>query len=419
MATDNCPRIGTVTLVPNSKSPVNCSNRTFTLNWSVTDACNNSTSTTQTITINTTALSLAVDTKEPLCQSGRGGKVTLNLTGGCGPYTYKYSCGNGSVNLASNVLTGAASGTYTFTVTDALGCTATTTATLSCTYPTVCTYSQGAFGQPGGMINGISTYEQLKALLNMNPLMVGSGSKSLTLTTAECVDYVLPSSGTSAALSLSTSFTCPQLPALTNKSVYKNTLLGQCIALSLSVRLNPALGDLTLGQMCGITIPSGFTSNTTVNKLLEYLNAALGGSKEYNLGTLTNLAGSIISAYDGCRNPCITAPVCQNVQPLMSQGGNTHTQFGGVKVLNKIADFKVFPVPSDGVVNLDMEDYRDDNIEIKIFNTMSQMVYTQKIQELQQGIVSIDLSHLANGAYIISVKAESRAALSKVMIINK
>ena len=206
---------------------------------------------------------------------------------------------------------------------------------------------------------------------------------------------------------------------MTNKSVYKNTLLGQCIALSLSIRLNSALGDLTLGEICGITIPSGFSSATTVNKLLEYLNAGLGGSKTYNLGTLTNIAGSIIAAYDGCRNPCITTPACPTVAPIVNRGGNLERPLGGVKTINKIADFKVFPVPSDGVVNLDMQEYRDDNIEIKIFNTMSQLVYTQKIQELQQGIVSINLSDLANGAYIISVKAESQATLSKVMIINK
>ena len=410
-ATDMCLGAVEIKYVSNSKANL-CVNKTFTINWLATDACGKTTTATQTIMINGDLLGA---TAAASCPVGAGGKIIITATGGCAPYTYKYSCGNGSVNLASNMLTGAASGTYTFTVTDALGCTATTTATLDCKYPDVCTYSQGAFGQPGGMINGITTYEQLKALLYMNPLMVGSGSKSLTLTTAECVDYVLPSSGTSAALS--TSFTCPQLPALTNKSVYKNTLLGQCIALSLSVRLNPTLGDLTLGEICGITIPSGFSTTTTVNKLLDYLNAGLGGSKDYNLGTLTNLAGSIITAYDGCRNPCITT-FCSAPPPLANTGASKNPK-QETKIVNKVADFKVFPVPSDGVVNLDMEDYRDDNIEIKIFNTMSQLIYTQKIQELQQGIVSINLSHLANGAYIISVKAESKTALSKVMIINK
>ena len=149
-------------------------------------------------------MSLAVDTKEPLCQVGRGGKVTLNVIGGCGPYTYKYSCGNGSVNITSNVLTGAANGNYTFTVTDALGCKASTTATLNCSYPPVCTYSQGAFGQPGGMIHGKTTCDQLTALL-ATPLIVGTVStgKSLSLATAECVDYVLPSSRTASALNSS------------------------------------------------------------------------------------------------------------------------------------------------------------------------------------------------------------------------
>ena len=402
--------------------------------FDIRDACNKIV--TGTYTNTGTSPKPTITPKAPSCPVGKGGEVSFEVSGGCSPI-YEIRCSNGS-KVTSSVSTiggkiivtaiGLANGAYSLVATDANGCSITSSAvTLNCLYPKACTYSQGAFGQPGGMINGISTYEQLKALLNMNPLLIGSGSKSLTLTTAECVDNVLPSSGTSAALS--GIFTCPPFPASNSNSVYKNTLLGQCIALSLSVRLpNNELSGLKLSEICGITIPTGIkgiSSSTTVSDLIApttgILNQALSGSKDYskNLGTLTKLAGDIIVAYDGCRNPCITAPACATPAPIVNQSNNLERPTGGAKTINKIADFKVFPVPSDGVVNLDMEDYRDDNIEIKIFNTMSQLVYTQKIQELQQGIVSINLSDLGNGAYIISVKAESKATLSKVMIINK
>ena len=60
------------------------------------------------------------------CYAGNDGTVTLNVTGGTLPYTFNWSNGATTQNI-SNL----ASGTYTVTVTDANGCFASTTATVS------------------------------------------------------------------------------------------------------------------------------------------------------------------------------------------------------------------------------------------------------------------------------------------------
>ncbi|MEM6963465.1 MAG: HYR domain-containing protein [Bacteroidota bacterium] len=64
-----------------------------------------------------------IDTTNALCNGSLDGTATVNATGGTTPYTYLWS--SGSTNATA---TGLALGTYTATVTDAEGCTATTTA---------------------------------------------------------------------------------------------------------------------------------------------------------------------------------------------------------------------------------------------------------------------------------------------------
>ncbi len=111
----------------------------------VTDA--NGCSSTETVTISSTSgPSIKVSTTDASCGQNNG-YAEATVTGGTSPYTYSWSNG-ASTSSATNL----AAGSYTVTVTDANGCTATATANISNTSgPTVsvkvtddyCTQSKG------------------------------------------------------------------------------------------------------------------------------------------------------------------------------------------------------------------------------------------------------------------------------------
>ncbi len=73
------------------------------------------------ITVAATALSAQVTTTDAAC-NGTGGTATATASGGVGPYSYLWNTGD-----TAAVITDLAPGTYTVTVTDASGCTATAT----------------------------------------------------------------------------------------------------------------------------------------------------------------------------------------------------------------------------------------------------------------------------------------------------
>ena len=117
----------------------------------VTDANGCTAQTSVTITQPQAGLALTTTQVNVLCFGNSTGSVNLTVTGGTAPYTYLWS-NNGTAEDP----TGMSSGAYTVTVTDANGCTATTTVTITQPSTLTSSYTQvnvGCFGNSTGSID--------------------------------------------------------------------------------------------------------------------------------------------------------------------------------------------------------------------------------------------------------------------------
>ena len=124
-----------------------------------------------------------------------------------------------------------------------------------------CSFTQGFWGNPGGYWNGISTPDLMTSLLmapdgSANPLTVGVlGMRSMTIgpEDVDCVVLRLPAGGRASALwkgalddvELDDNCDAGQV-RVRNNGRWRNVLLGQTVALSLNVRLDPGLADVEL-----------------------------------------------------------------------------------------------------------------------------------------------------------------------------
>jgi gliding motility-associated-like protein len=109
--------------VSTGPSVSNAAPGTYTL--LVTDANGCTATATTTITQPASAVSLVLSVTDITCNNANNGAITTQVSGGSGSYTYAWT---GSAAVTPN-LSGLSAGTYTVTVTDANGCTATASGT--------------------------------------------------------------------------------------------------------------------------------------------------------------------------------------------------------------------------------------------------------------------------------------------------
>ncbi len=161
-ATDNCDAHPVITYSDSTAAPGTCSNTyVFTRTWKATDACGNSSTCAQLISIgNCPPLSLA-------CVGGSGQvgvaySSSLVADNGSAPYKFSILSGSLPAGLTLNTNTGVISGipttngTFSFTakVTDSLGATAVSTCTSGCS-ATPLTWN---FNLPTGTLGNSQTY---------------------------------------------------------------------------------------------------------------------------------------------------------------------------------------------------------------------------------------------------------------------
>lgn len=170
------------------EDPTNLAAGIYTVTVTDANGCNSQTS--ATITQPQVGLTASTTQIDVLCFGNNTGSVNLTVTGGTSPYTYLWS-NNTTAEDPNNL----AAGTYTVTVTDLNGCTATTTVTITQPQaPLALSTTQvnvGCFGNSTGSVNltvtgGTSPYTYLWSNNGTveDPTGMSAGSYTVTVTDA-------------------------------------------------------------------------------------------------------------------------------------------------------------------------------------------------------------------------------------------
>ena len=250
----------------------------YTRTWTFSDCAGNTSSTSQTLTVEADPISCDItgfDPEDaPWCHS-EGNELEVIATGGCEPYSYSWSLNLGS---SYEITDGQYSSTVTYTagdvgdtatfsvqITDANGCTGSCEIRVWCKGGAYCGYTQGFYGNEGGSdCEGNTTAQVIDMAIAAvgSPVVVGGGANRLEVATGEasCVILRLPGGGPSAAITSGPNFICGPITGIQVDPVdhrIENTLVAQALTLTLNSGLTP--------QFLNIDIPVGVDGIATAD----------------------------------------------------------------------------------------------------------------------------------------------------------
>ena len=94
---------------------------------------------------------------------------------------------------------------------------------------------------------------------------------------------------------------------------------------------------------------------------------------------------------------------------------NLTATFGIKSIVAGKQEFSVYPNPVENVLNLDLKLEESDNVSVTIMNSLGETVKTKSFGKVSTGssVLTLDLSDLASGAYVISVSTSKGLASNK------
>lgn len=365
-----------------------------------------------------TAIAVIVNARPTVaCSAGASpSTVSAVANGGLAPYTYSWSPSAGS----SASLTVPASGTYTVVVTDARGCTASCSTTITLPTGTSCagirTETQSTWG---AIASGSNPAAYLTSNFNAafpapNFLTIGCGTRKLVLTSAAAVTAFLPSSGTLFRLPTGTL----QNPATS----YGNSMAGELVALKLSVRFDELFPTFSSAgvSLKNMLIASGTFTGWTVQQLIDAADAKIGSCGGVYTRPALNIA--ITAVNQGYAGGTISSGylVCPSALGMALQNDPIEGNASSPMVMDELLSVEVFPNPAHTDATLVIKGNSAELPTVVEIYSLSGVLVEQR----PLGILTTEVQHRIHwnvenygaGLYLYRVVSGDRIATGKIMV---
>ncbi|AUC80246.1 hypothetical protein CW736_13060 [Nonlabens sp. MB-3u-79] len=366
---------------------------------------------------------------------------------GIGGFTYSWSIDqtgidNGwSVNEGGdaetmNFIAGTGPAAFTATVTDANGCSTICSINLDSLVVDgeFCTFTQGYYGNAGGIQFGMTTLDIIQAALSKDidgdgiadPLVVGVPGRSISfdLAAAQCIIDRLPGNGRPVALPdnlgnhVVDAATCSvgSIP-LGSGSRIKNNFLTQTITLMLNTRYDPTLLFLKLGDIDCVSFPNALFrklgANATIYDLIICANEVLGGEDGCGLkpGQLTDVIGQINDRFDECQSIGSGCPIASRNEVLADK-----------EEAFKPIEMSAYPVPFNTELNLSINISYASKVKVELFDLQGRLIISVNDKAVVSGnnVVQLrfDDRRLPEGLFMVKVSTNKEVLMKKVFSKN-
>jgi len=384
----------------------------------VTDANGCTASQTVTITQPNVLVSTITSQTNVSCFAGTNGAASILVSGGTTAYSYNWTPGN-PIGDGTASVTNLSAGSYSCTVTDANGCIASQTVTITQPTALAATLSSqtnvscfaGTNGAASILVSGGTTAYSYNWTPG-NP--AGDGTANVTGLTAGTWTCTITDAN---ACTASQSVTITQAAAINNAQNI-SICAGQTLVIGTNSYATSGIYTDVLAAINGCD--STVTTNLTVNPLIDLTTTTSGNSITANTSPADyqwidcNNGNSILV---GAISQVYTSTANGNYAVIISQNGCSDTSAcvtittTGIVLKPNNEDIQIFPNPTASTITLKGLS-ADGNIII--MNALGQTIFSTTVNQKDIEKI-IDLSDLKNGMYYILIENKDKSISRKII----
>jgi hypothetical protein len=376
------------------------------------------------------------------CNGGTDGSATANATGGTSPYVYNWS--NGTIGANAS---GLAAGTHTVSVSDANGCMTMTTVTITepialsfslSSDTTTCSGDVDGMAFVTGVTGGTSPYSYAWSTGASGDTLSGVGAGTYTATVTDAngctsvesvvildrvpldlllvVNDAICEQGNDGSIEASVSggnggysyawSTGANTATVTNLAdggTYTVTITdaaGCTITGTEQVSFLNFLPVVDLGNDTAFGIPSLVTLNTGATGFHSWSTGATSDNLVFELLSDTTI-WVVVETQAGC-----TASDTITIQGLL-----------GVEGVGNAYTVKLFPNPTNGNLNIQMDDIRAEEVVIQVVDFAGKLVYNREWNRPnEQFMQTIDMSANSQGVYFVNIFIDGHRHTERVTV---
>ncbi len=162
-----------------------------------------------------------------------------------------------------------------------------------------------------------------------------------------------------------------------------------------------------------LSIPAVFQNDGIVNVVNDWLNTdTIKGSGRFCIGNNSSNKGVMIGTFDFCDQT--GGDVDLNLGTIASTVTNCLFPCNvGITNNENEVFVSLFPNPTNGIIHIDIVNELNNNMDVRIYNAMGQIIMTQSIQN---GITELDLSFFTKGLYFLQLHFEGKTRTQKLVV---
>lgn len=413
-----------------------------------TDA-NGCTSTMTTETVGgASGPSLTTTVSDETCMDANG-QIIVNATGGSTPYSY--SNDGGSTYQSSSVFSGLSAGTYAIIVEDNNGCTATTNSTVTnsggftlivnpSAGQTICAGNSANISASGAGTGATYSWDQ----------GLGTGSSHTVSPTVTTTYTVQATDMAGCTESSSTTITVETIPTVTVIPTSPTICAGDSQTLTATgaqsyvwnTGANTATITVTPSSQTTYTVigQNGSCAGTPVQVTVavdpsptvvansDVVSVGVGGTVNFdNAGSSatsytwnfgdgqTSTQGFVAHTYNvaGTYTVTLTGTIgsCTDSDQITIVVGAT-----GIDQVSLEEGIALYPNPNDGQFNLKFDFGVAQDVDVKLFSAIGQLVESKNLGTVSSSVVEFDLTNHAGGVYFVQVNTTSGTVTKRITI---